>query len=467
MDVADTDVAVIGLDCRFPGACNAAQFWENMLRNVNSVREIPPDRWDWRLYFGDPQEPNKTDSKWVGFIDDLDKFDAEFFHISAAEARLLDPQQRLMLELCWGCIEDAGYPPASLSGSDTGVFIGAGNLDYRELLGQRLPTVDAHRSTGNLIGLVPHRVSYFLNLRGPSLVFETACASSLFALHAAIQAINSGESRMALAGGVNALLTPTQFISFAKTGMLSPSGQCRTFDAGADGYVRAEGAGVILLKSLRNAIQDEDNIYGIIKGSAVNHGGKSRTLTSPNAYAQSQVIQVAHKRACVPPTSVSYIEAHGTGTPLGDPLEINGLKRAFKYLAKHFETETGESTCGLGSVKTNIGHLETAAGIAGIIKVLLALKHRTLPALANFRQINPKINLDGSPFYLVTQQQPWHGVKGAGGAGSPAHESLVAGVSSFGFGGANAHVVLQSHVESIVDRPAPLLSLSTERKCRE
>jgi acyl transferase domain-containing protein len=441
MDVTDTDIAIIGLDCRFPGACNAAQFWDNMLRNVNSVREIPADRWDWQRYYGDPQDPNKTCSKWVGFIDDLDKFDAEFFHISPAEARLMDPQQRLMLELCWGCIEDAGYPPASLSGSDTGVFIGAANLDYKELLEQSLPTVDAHRSTGNLLGLIPNRISYFLNLRGPSMVFDTACASSLFALHAAVQAINSGESRMALAGGVNVLLTPTHFISFAKTGMLSPTGQCRTFDAEADGYVRGEGAGAILLKSLRDALRDEDHIYGIIKGSAVNHGGKAHTLTSPNPYAQSQVVQDAHRKAGVPPSSVSYIEAHGTGTPLGDPLEINGLKRAFKYLAKHFDTETGEGTCGLGSVKTNIGHLETAAGIAGIIKVLLAMEHRTLPGLANFRQINPKINLNGSPFYLVSQQQPWHG---SPGAGSPARGPLVAGVSSFGFGGANAHVVLQS-----------------------
>jgi len=441
MDVADTDIAVIGLDCRFPGAHDAARFWENMLGNVNSVREIPADRWDWRLYFGDPQEPNKTFSKWVGSIEDLDKFDADFFHISPAEARLMDPQQRLMLELCWGCIEDAGYAPAGLSGSDTGVFIGAANLDYKELLEQSLATVEAHRSTGNLLGLIPNRISYFLNLRGPSMVFDTACASSLFAVHAAVQAINSGESRMALAGGVNALLTPTHFISFAKTGMLSPTGQCRVFDAEADGYVRGEGAGVVLLKSLRNALEDEDSIYGIIKGSAVNHGGKAHTLTSPNAYAQSQVIQDAHKRACMAPTSVSYIEAHGTGTPLGDPLEINGLKRAFKYLGKHFGTETGKGTCGLGSVKTNIGHLETAAGIAGVIKVLLAFEHRTLPGLANFRRINPKINLDGSPFYLVTQQQQWRGVTGE----SAAQESLVAGVSSFGFGGANAHVVLQSY----------------------
>jgi len=443
--VEDTDVAVIGMDCRFPGARNAAQFWENLLQNVNSVREIPPDRWDWSAFYGNPHEVNKTNSKWAGLIADLDKFDAGFFHVSPAEARLMDPQQRLMLELSWGCLEDAGYLPASLAGSHTGVFTGVANLDYKELLEQNLSTVDAHRSTGNFLSLVPNRVSYSLNLRGPSMPFDTACASSLSALHAAVQSINCGESSMALAGGVNALLTTTHFISFAKTGMLSPSGQCRSFDAGADGYVRGEGAGVVLLKSLRNAIRDDDNIYGVIKASAVNHGGKSQTLTSPNAYAQSQVIQDAYKKARIPPDRVSYIEAHGTGTPLGDPLEINGLKRAWRHLAKHFSSTTEDNSCALGSVKTNIGHLETAAGIAGIIKVLLAFKHRTLPALANFRQINPKISLDDSPFYLVTQQQPWNALKRANGTPAAADEPLIAGVSSFGFGGANAHVVLQSY----------------------
>lgn len=437
---ADTDVAVIGIDCRFPGASEPAQFWENLAAGVNSIREIPEERWDWRRYFGDPHEPNKTTSKWGGFIEDVDRFDGDFFHISPTEAELMDPQQRLMLELCWGCLEDAGYSPKSLAGSNIGVFVGVAGLDYRELLGARLPTVEAHRSTGNYLSIVANRVSYLLDLRGPSVPYDTACSSALYALHYAAQSINSGESSMAMVAGINLLLTPTAFIAFGKTGMLSPSGQCRTFDAGADGYVRGEGGGVILLKSLARAIEDGDHIYGVIKGSAINHGGRSQTLTSPNAYAQSQVIQDAYKKAGISPDRVSYIEAHGTGTPKGDPLEITGLKRAWRYLERHFAVKVDEASCGIGAVKTNIGHLETASGIASVIKVLLAFKQRKLPALANFNQVNPNIELRGSPFYLVTELQEWQ----AGERAAP----LIAGVSSFGFGGTNAHVILQSYQDS-------------------
>jgi acyl transferase domain-containing protein len=341
-----------------------------------------------------------------------------------------------MLELCWGCLEDAGYLPGSLAGSDTGVFVGVAGLDYRELLEARVPSVEAHRSTGNYLSLVANRVSYFLDLRGPSVPYDTACSSALFALHYAAQSIRSGESGMALVAGINIILTPATFIAFSKTGMLSPTGQCRTFDAGADGFVRGEGGGVILLKSLNKAIEDGDHIYGVIKGSAINHGGRSQTLTSPNAFAQSQVIQDAYKRAGISPDKVSYIEAHGTATPKGDPLEITGLKRAWRYLERHFKVKAGEGACAIGALKTNIGHLETASGIAGIIKVLLAFKHRQLPPLVNFNRLNPNIELGGSPFYLVTELQDWQ-------ASGP--EALVAGVSSFGFGGTNAHVVLQSY----------------------
>jgi len=255
----DTGIAVIGMDCRFPGARDAEQYWGNLVGDVDSIREIPPDRWDWRRYYGDPREPNRTNSRWGGFIDDVDKFDSEFFHVSPAEAQLMDPQQRLMLELCWGCLEDAGYLPEKVAGSATGVFVGVGGLDYRELLEATLPTVEAHRSTGNYLSLVANRVSYFLNLRGPSMPFDTACSSSLFAIHCAAQSIRSGECEMALVGGINILLRPTTFISFGKTGMLSPEGRCKTFDAAADGYVRGEGGGVILLKSLRKAIEDGDS----------------------------------------------------------------------------------------------------------------------------------------------------------------------------------------------------------------
>lgn len=445
----DTDVAVIGIDCRFPGAGEPVQFWNNLEAGLSSIGEIPADRWDWRRYFGDPRAPNKTNSKWGGFIDDVDRFDGDFFHISPTEAELMDPQQRLMLELCWGCLEDAGYPPAALAGSATGVFVGVAGLDYRELLGARVPEVEAHRSTGNYLSIVANRVSYLLDLRGPSLPYDTACSSALYALHHAAQSIQSGESAMALVAGINLLLTPTTFIAFGKTGMLSPRGQCRSFDAGADGYVRGEGGGVILLKALSKAIEDGDNIYGIVKGSAINHGGRSQTLTSPNAFAQSQVIQDAYKKAGIAPDRVSYIEAHGTGTPKGDPLEITGLKRAWRYLERHFGVKVAEGSCGIGAVKTNIGHLETASGIAGVIKVLLAFQQRKLPALANFEQLNPNIELCGSPFYLVTQLREWQAGGQEGAAEGQAALPLVAGVSAFGFGGTNAHIVLQSY------QPAP------------
>ena len=437
----DDDIAVIGIDCRFPGAADAAQFWDNLAGGVNSIREVPPGRFDWRRYFGDPREPNKTNSKWGGFIEDVDKFDNDFFHVSPTEAQLMDPQQRLMLELCWGCLEDAGYLPGSLAGSDTGVFVGVAGLDYRELLEARVPSVEAHRSTGNYLSLVANRVSYFLDLRGPSIPYDTACSSALYALHYAAQSISSGETGMALVAGINIILTPSTFISLSKTGMLSPTGQCRTFDAGADGYVRGEGGGVILIKPLKKAVEDGDHIYGVIKGSAINHGGRAQTLTSPNAFAQSQVIQDAYKRAGISPDRVSYIEAHGTATPKGDPLEITGLKRAWRYLERHFNVKASEGTCAIGALKTNIGHLETASGIAGIIKVLLAFQHRQLPPLVNFSQLNPNIELGGSPFYLVKALQDWQASGPAGGAA----RALVAGVSSFGFGGTNAHVVLQSY----------------------
>lgn len=437
--IADTDVAIIGVDCRLPGANDPAQFWSNLAAGVNSVREIPADRWNWRDYFGDAHEPNKTNSRWGGYVDDVDKFDAEFFRISPTEAELMDPQQRLMLELTWGCLEDAGYLPESLSGSDTGVFVGVGNLDYKELLERKLPTVEGHRSTSNYLSLVANRVSYFLNLRGPSIPYDTACSSSLFAMHYAVQSIVRGEIGMALVAGINVLLTPTNYVAFAKTGMLSPRGQCRTFDAGADGYVRAEGGVLLLLKSLRRAVDDRDRIHGVIKGTAVNHSGRSQTLTSPNAFAQSHVIQEAYLRAGVSPDRVSYVEAHGTATPKGDPLEINGLKRAWRHLEKRYAVKVEAGSCGLGSVKTNIGHTESTAGVAGVLKVLLAFRHRQLPGLMNFERVNPSIDLDGSPFYLVTSLTDWRGPPRAAG------EPLFAGVSSFGFGGTNAHAVLSSY----------------------
>ncbi len=351
----------------------------------------------------------------------------------------MDPQQRILLELAWACLEDAGYTREALLGSWTGVFIGVMNFDYRERLCAEAGAIEAHMSTGSYTALIPNRISHFFDWHGPSMPVDTACSSSLVALHEAVHSLRRGECDQALAGGVNVLCSPTHYISFSKTGMLSPDGLCRTFDDRANGYVRSEGAGLVMLKRLSRAIEDGDRIHGVIRGTAINHGGKTRTVTYPNPQAQADVIATAYKRAGIPPDSVSYIEAHGTGTPKGDPIEIDGLKIAFARLAKHFNCEVEPHSCGLGSLKANVGHLEPAAGIAGIIKVLLAMKHRTLPGLAHFQRLNRRIDLTGSPFFIVEKTQDWPARQDAAGQTLPRR----AGVSSFGFGGVNAHAVIE------------------------
>ncbi|GAA6617367.1 SDR family NAD(P)-dependent oxidoreductase [Scytonema sp. NUACC26] len=465
MDKSKDLVAIIGMACRFPGAKDYHQFWDNLEKGINNITEIPSNRWNLEnFYSANPEESNKSISKWGGFIEGADKFDPMFFCISRREAMLLDPQQRLMLEMAWSCLEDGGYSPAQLSGTHVGVFVGVCNFDYKELLEKQQNNIEGHLSTGTYTTIIPNRISYFFNFHGPSVAVDTACSSSLVAIHQAINALKENECEMVLVGGVNVLCTPTYYISFSKLGMLSPQGQCKTFDAKADGYVRGEGAGVILLKPLKNAIKDKDYIYGVIRGSAVNHGGTARTLTSPNAYAQSQVIRSAYTKANISPNTVSYIEAHGTGTPLGDPIEINGLKRAFTQLYQQYGMDAArEPHCGLGSVKTNIGHLESAAGIAGIIKVLLAMKHKKLPKITNYQQLNPRIKLEGSPFYIVEQTKDWQQLK-------TKEEDIIprrAGVSSFGFGGVNAHVILEEaptpeYRSAGVEGPVQLLTLSAK-----
>ncbi len=433
---AHDDIAVIGMACRFPGAADYHEFWRNLRDGVFSVTEVPADRWSKEAYYSPRRtDENKTVSKWGGFIDDVDKFDAPLFKISPREAEMMDPQQRIALELAWSCIEDAGYAPSDLRGGDIGVYIGVANYDYKSLV-ERLPLIEAHISTGVHTSLVPNRISFEFDFKGPSVAIDTACSSSLVALDEAVHAMRRGDCVAALVGGVSVLCSPTHFVSFSKTGMLAPDGVCRTFDARADGYVRGEGAGLILLKPLQQALRDGDAIHGLIKGVGVSHGGRAQTITSPNPFAQSQAIMKAFRNARVSPASVNYIEAHGTGTPKGDPIEINALVRAYSSLARQGDIVLSERSCGIGSVKTNIGHLEPSAGIAGVIKVLLAMKHRTLPPLLHFTSLNPRVKLDSSPFYLVTQTQAWQigrdGVRRAG-------------VSSFGFGGVNAHVLLEDY----------------------
>ncbi|MCP5245666.1 MAG: SDR family NAD(P)-dependent oxidoreductase [Burkholderiales bacterium] len=436
------DFAVIGMACRFPGAENYAQYWENLIQGKNCVAEIPKDRWDWQAYFGDPRtDTNKTNIKWGGFIDDIDKFDPLFFNISPKEAAYIDPQHRLFLQTAWHCIEDAGYSVESLAGRKIGIYAGVSKNDYSEMMRESRNEIAPFISTGTVHSILTNRLSFLFDFHGRSEPVDTACSSSLVALHNAMRDISCGECEAALVGGVNALLAPTMFISHSKSGMLSIDGQCKTFDSEANGYVRGEGAGILFIKPLTKAIEAGDFIHAVIKGSAINHGGRANFLTSPTVEAQSEVIGTALENADVDPGTITYIEAHGTGTPLGDPIEINALKKAFKSKQGISQKSAPRSTefCALSSVKTNIGHLESASGIAGIIKAILAMQHKKIPALRNFKKLNPYIDLEQSPFYIADRNIEWEALLADNGKTIPRR----AGVSSFGMGGVNAHVILE------------------------
>jgi polyketide synthase PksN len=441
--VSDEAIAVVGLSGAFPASRNMGDFWKHLEQCDDVIAEVPPDRWNWREYFGDPHaQANRTLCKWGGFMQDVDKFDASFFNISPHEAELMDPQQRLFLETVWHTIENAGYAPSSLSGSRTGLFVGVSTHNYCELLQQAGAIGVAHASTGTMHSVLANRISYLLNLHGPSEPIDTACSSSLIAIHRAVRSIQEGDCEMAIAGGVSVILTPTLHISFDDAGMLSEDGRCKTFDKRANGYVRGEGVGAVFLKPLSKALRDGDHIYGVIRASAENHGGHVSSLTVPNPVAQAELLVDAYSRAGIEPWRVGYVECHGTGTSLGDPVEVNGLKRAFAELYRKRGKEfSGDPYCGLGTVKTNVGHLEAAAGIAGFLKVLLAIQHKKLPGVVHFEELNPYIKIEGSPFYIVNGTRVWERSRDAFGREMP----LVSGVSSFGFGGANAHIVVEEY----------------------
>jgi polyketide synthase PksN len=471
-------IAIIGMSGCFPGANNLDLFWENLKTGKDSITEIPKSRWDWQAIYGNPtDEANKTNIKWGGFIEGVDEFDPLFFGISPKEAELMDPQQRLLMTYTWKAIEDAGYAAHSLSGSKTGIFVGTDNTGYSELIAQANIPIEGYSSTGLVSSVGPNRMSYLLNLHGPSEPIETACSSSLVAIHRAVRAMQSGDCEMALVGGINTIITPWAHISFSKAGMLCADGRCKTFSKEANGYVRGEGVGMLFLKKRSQAERDGDHIYGLIKGSSENHGGRANSLTAPNPKAQAELIKAAYLEAKIDPRSITYIEAHGTGTPLGDPIEINGLKSAFKDLyasSGDHDPQIKEAHCGIGSVKTNIGHLELAAGVAGVIKVLLQLKHKTLVKSLHCEEINPYIQLNDSPFYLLSETQSWKRIQDAAGNELPRR----AGISSFGFGGVNAHVIIEEYVDALTsgtradeitpDRPALLvLSAKNEERLRE
>ena len=449
-------IAIVGVSGIFPGAKDMDEFWENLVQGKDCITEIPKERWNWKEYYGNPtQKTNKTNIKWGGFIEGIDQFDPLFFGISPKEAEFMDPQQRLLMTYIWKAIEDAGYSAQSLSGTQTAIFVGTGNSGYDGLLSKANIAIESYSSTGLLPSVGPNRMSYFLNIHGPSEPVETACSSSLVAIHRAVSAIENGNCQMAIAGGINIIITPDNHIKFNKTGMLCEDGKCKTFSDQANGYVRGEGVGMIVLKKLRAAEQAGDHIYGVIRGTAVNHGGRANSLTAPNPKAQAELLQTAYTKAGIDPRTVSYIEAHGTGTELGDPIEINGLKTAFRELYKVTgNPQVSSKHCGLGSVKTNIGHLELAAGIAGVIKILLQIKNKTLTKSLHCQTLNPYIQLKDSPFYIVQENEEW----------KPLHDlqdkelPRRAGVSAFGFGGVNAHIVIEEYIPKNDRQPLRIIT---------
>ncbi|GAB4195006.1 MAG: type I polyketide synthase [Roseiflexaceae bacterium] len=418
-------IAITGIGCRFPGAAGPAAFWQLLCAGEDAISEVPPDRWDLeRVYDPDPAAPGKITTRWGGFLSEIDRFDPLFFKIAQREAGLIDPQQRLLLEVVWEALEDGGYAAGRLAGSQTGVFIGIGSLDYATRQMRAPEQIDVYSNTGAALSIAANRISYVFDFRGPSLIVDTACSSSLVAIHLACQSLRAGECTLALAGGVNLILGPESTIGFSKLGAMAPDGRCKAFDARANGYVRSEGAGVVVLKPLSRALADGDPIYALIRGSAVNQDGRTNGLTAPNRWSQEQVLREACAQAGVAPETVDYVEAHGTGTLLGDPIEAQALGAVLA------PSRPDGRPCLLGSVKTNIGHLEFAAGVAGVIKVALMCKHRMVPPNLHFQTPNPHIPFADLKLRVPTTLEPWTGT--------------LAGVSSFGFGGTNAHAVLEA-----------------------
>ncbi len=446
-------IAIIGIGCRFPSANNQEEFWSLLQQGKDAIIKIPSDRWD----IDDYNELNidltgkKVNIDWGAFLEKIDHFDPDFFGISPREAELMDPQQRLVLEVTWEALENSGIIPQSLSETQTGVFIGITNSDYNRLIYKDLSLIDAYSATGTNFSIVSNRLSYLLNIKGPSIALDTACSSSLIAVHFAMGSLQNHETNLCLVGGVNVILSPEGHISLSKSNMLSSDGRCKTFDQSADGYVRGEGCGMVVLKRLSDALNDGDNVLAILKSSAVNQDGLTNGITSPNGLAQESVISSALKKAEIKPEQISYVEVHGIGTPLGDHIEIKSLKSVFK------NSFHNEQPCWLGSVKTNIGHLEAASGIAGLIKIVLALQNQEIPPNLHFKKLNPFISLKGTSFMIPTEKQSWTSEKG----------HRYAGISSFGLGGTNCHIIVEEapiigNIKNQIDYPLNILTLSAK-----
>tara|TARA_R110002049_G_scaffold4601_6_gene32873 strand:+ start:59422 stop:66123 length:6702 start_codon:yes stop_codon:yes gene_type:complete len=440
------DIAIIGIGCRFPGgADNPERYWDLLKSGTDAISETPADRWSLQKYYASGGSlPGKTQSKWGGYVDGIDQFDPQLFGISPREAASMDPQQRLLLEVTWRAFEDAGQRVENIAGSAVSVFTGISSFDYAVagLSYQDRGVISPYSNTGGSSSIAANRISYCFDLRGPSVAVDTACSSSLVAVHMACESLKSGDCEMALAGGVNALILPDFYVAFSQLGVLSPDGRCKTFDARANGYVRSEGAGMVLMKPLRAAVRDGDSIYAVIRATALNQDGRTQGMTVPSQSAQETLLRSACQRGGVKPADIQYVEAHGTGTPVGDPIEANALASVLNH------DRPADQPCWIGSVKTNIGHLEAGAGIASLIKVALSLKHQQIPAHLHFEQPNPQIDFQRLNLRVPRTTENWNGVDG----------ERLAGINGFGYGGANAHLLLQE---------APVVTPSPEADSRE
>jgi myxalamid-type polyketide synthase MxaC len=447
-------IAIVGLSCRFPGSKDPEAFWRVLSEGVDTIKEIPHNRWDKNASCDpDPSTPRKTCAPYGGFLDSVDLFDAAFFGISGREAESMDPQQRLLLEVTWEALENAGIAPTLLRGSATGVFVGITTSDYAHLaVASDATNLDVYTATGCALNVAAGRLSYVLGLNGPAMAVDTACSSSLVAVHLACQSLRGRECDLAVAGGVNLLLTPESFICLSKMGMMAPDGRCKTFDERADGFVRGEGCGIIALKRLSDALAADDRVLALIRGTAVNQDGASSGLTVPNGRAQQALIRAALKAARLEPHDLDYVEAHGTGTALGDPIELEALATVFG------KNRPADQPLRVGSVKANFGHLESAAGIAGLIKVVLSMEHEEIPRQLHFRNLNPRISLGSAPIEIPVDAIAW----------PRSNRPRISSVSSFGFSGTNAHAILQEAPAAkesftqpqLPDRPAHVMILS-------
>lgn len=440
-------IAVVGIGCRFSGVDGPERLWQMLVEGRNMIGEVPRDRWDAdALYDADPQRPGHSPSRWGSFLEGVSRFDAEYFGIAPREADMMDPQQRILLEVVWEALEHANIPAESLAGKATGVMMGVYYDDYRAVLAAGGQTINAYTATGTSHSLAVGRIAYRLDSSAPAVAVDTACSSSLVAIHLACQSLRTRESDLALAGGVSTILSPEAQIAISQWGLLSPTGQCRTFDAAADGFVRGEGCGVVVLKRMTDALSDGDDILALVRSSATNQDGRSNGVTSPSMPAQRRLIESALERCGLAAHSIGYVEAHGTATLIGDPIEVQALRATYG---------AGDRPCALGSIKTNLGHLEAAAGVAGFIKAVLAVRHGFVPPHLNFREWNPEVG-DPGRLFVPTTGVPWPD------QGGPRR----AAVSSFGLGGTNAHLIIEEAPIGAAHCPHPE-SVTRERGATE